>query len=344
MRMKRDPLDSENLKYTSAQVILIGQCCLIDQKKSQLCIDLMTKLMNNCKVVDKTKKKDDIIDDEKDKKEKSNMDNHAKMLGASESIIQLCDELYIAEAEDRGLLLKTYKEFLDDNILTMHSIAWFPLREEYSKKFDSKKAWGWTKKRVGQKYGMSNFISGSIDTLTGSTPEYLALEHVMLVVAIMEAVDEEVAQQYLIDGLNVRIGTNFTTLQEVVEEISRRNKTVEDIFIMPEREDYIYKNGENWICSSFVVGIMKAGGIFGDLKIEPHEFTPRDIYQMDIYDKEFKKHGPKECLEADPELDYCMIYGKYDVRAEGYSTIPLYDHMNERCSSMPPLYIREEGC
>ena len=82
----------------------------------------------------------------------------------------------------------------------------------------------------------------------------------MLVVAIMEAVDEEVAQQYLIDGLNVRIGTNFTTLQDVTEEISRRNKTVEDIFIMPEKEEYRYRDGENWICSSFVVGIMKAGG------------------------------------------------------------------------------------
>ena len=81
---------------------------------------------------------------------------------------------------------------------------------------------------------------------------------------------------------------------------------------------------------------MKAGGIFGDTIIEPHEFTSRDIYQMDIYDKDFKKHGPRECLEADPELDYCMIYGKYDIRAEGYSTIPLYDHMNERCSSVPP--------
>ena len=57
---------------------------------------------------------------------------------------------------------------------------------------------------------------------------------------------------------------------------------------------------------------------------------------MDIYDKDFKKHGPRECLEADPEPDYCMIYGKYDIRAEGYSTIPLYDHMNERCSSVPP--------
>ena len=113
------------------------------------------------------------------------------------------------------------KEFLEDNILTMHSIAWFPLREEYSKKFDSKKAWEWTSQKLGQKYGMSNLISGSIDTLIGSTPEYLSLEHVMLVVAIMEAVDEEVAQQYLIDGVNVRIGTNFTTLQDVTEEISQ---------------------------------------------------------------------------------------------------------------------------
>ena len=254
------------------------------------------------------------------------------------------NELYVAEAEDRGLLLKTYKEFLEDNIVTMHSIAWFPLREEYSKRFDSRKAWDWTQKRVGQAYGMSNFISGPIDTLDGNTPEYLALEHVMLIVAIMEAVSPKTARQYLIDGLNVRIGTNFTTLQEVTEEISRRNKTVEEVLIMPEREDYIYPNGENWVCSSFVVGIMKEGGIFGDIEIEPHEFTPRDIYQMDIYDKEFRKNGPKECLEADPELDYCMIYGQYDVRAEGYSTIPLYEHMNERCSSQPPEYKREEGC
>ena len=94
---------------------------------------------------------------------------------------------------------------------------------------------------------MSNLISGSIDTLIGSTPEYLSLEHVMLVVAIMEAVDEEVAQQYLIDGLNVRIRTNFTILQDVTEEISRRTKTVEDIYIMPEKEEYRYRDGANWI-------------------------------------------------------------------------------------------------
>ena len=254
------------------------------------------------------------------------------------------NELYVAEAEDRGLLLKTYQEFLDDNIVTMHSIAWFPLREEYSKKFDSKKAWDWTQKRIGKAYGMSNFISGPIDVLEGNTPKYLSLEHVMLIVALMEVFDENVAQQYLIDGLNVRIGTNFTTLQDVTEEISRRGLTVEEVFIMPEKEEYTYKDGENWVCSSFVVGIMKAGGIFGDLEIEPHEFTPRDIYQMDIYDKDFKKTGPKECREADPELDYCIIYGKYDIRAKGYSTIPLYSHMNERCSSQPPEYFREEGC
>ena len=124
--------------------------------------------------------------------------------------------------------------------MTMHSIAWFPLREEYSKRFDSRKAWDWTQKRVGQAYGMSNFISGPIDTLDGNTPEYLALEHVMLIVAIMEAVSPKIARQYLIDGLNVRIGTNFTTLQEVTRLLKkysscRKEKT---IYIQMERIGY----------------------------------------------------------------------------------------------------------
>ena len=83
---------------------------------------------------------------------------------------------------------------------------------------------------------MSNFISGSIDTLTGSTPEYLSLEHVMLVVAIIEAVDEEVVQQYLIDGLNVRIGTNFTTLQDVTEDISQGTKQLRIVLLCPKRK------------------------------------------------------------------------------------------------------------
>lgn len=100
MRMKREPLDNENLKYTRAQVMLIGQTCLINQIKSQLCIDLMDKLMKNSKVVEKNtkKKEDDIVDDDANtKKRESNINNHQKMLRASESVIQMCDELYITE-------------------------------------------------------------------------------------------------------------------------------------------------------------------------------------------------------------------------------------------------------
>lgn len=180
MRMKRDPLDSENLKYTSAQVILIGQCCLIDQKKSQLCIDLMTKLMNNCKVVDKTKKKDDIIDDEKDKKEKSNMDNHAKMLGASESIIQLCDELYIAE-EKYSDAKKIYKEGNNKIAALVEKVGNMP--ETTSEEAKAKKAaYSQLASRVYDIYqevnkvrasGMDKFLSGLV-RLTASVTDAVA--------------------------------------------------------------------------------------------------------------------------------------------------------------------------
>jgi len=40
------------------------------------------------------------------------------------------------------------------------------------------------------------------------------------------------------------------------------------------------------VCSSFVVAVMKAAGVFGDMEIHATEFTPRDLYMLDVYDKE----------------------------------------------------------
>lgn len=42
------------------------------------------------------------------------------------------------------------------------------------------------------------------------------------------------------------------------------------------------------VCSSFVIAIYKAGGLFGDLNIQATEFTPRDIYQLNFWDVGYK--------------------------------------------------------
>jgi hypothetical protein len=43
-------------------------------------------------------------------------------------------------------------------------------------------------------------------------------------------------------------------------------------------------------------------------------------------------------------LPYCQLMGKFYWELDNYSTIKPYDHMNERCPSLAPDFIREEGC
>ena len=65
---------------------------------------------------------------------------------------------------------------------------------------------------------------------------------------------------------------------------------------------------------------------------------------LDIFDKNVTR--PQECIDDNPDLPYCQITGKFIMVLEYdlYSSIKPYDHMNERCSSQGPDFIREDGC
>ena len=88
--------------------------------------------------------------------------------------------------------------------------------------------------------------------------------------------------------------------------------------------------------------MFKASGMLGDVKINATEFSPKDVYQIDVYDTKFDR--PQACKDADPDLPYCQLLGEYRIDLPGYSSIPIYDHMNENCESMMPKYFRPEGC
>jgi hypothetical protein len=47
------------------------------------------------------------------------------------------------------------------------------------------------------------------------------------------------------------------------------------------------------VCSSFVIGVYKAGGLFDDLEINATEFTPKDVYTLNFFDSNYIK--PKKC-------------------------------------------------
>lgn len=72
---------------------------------------------------------------------------------------------------------------------------------------------------------------------------------------------------------------------------------------MTEVDGWKYKgmnhDGEAYVCSAFVAAVWKAAGIFGDNYINAVEFGPKDVYQIDIFNKTWQP--PQVCADADPE-------------------------------------------
>ena len=119
--------------------------------------------------------------------------------------------------------------------------------------------------------------------------------------------------------------------------------TVGELFTVVEEEGWEYSNGVNYVCSAFVVALWKRGGVFGDMEVHATEFSPGDVIPLDVFNKTFVR--PQQCVDADPDLPYCQILGKYRIDlGPTYSTVPLYSHMDERCPSKAPKYERPDGC
>ena len=89
-----------------------------------------------------------------------------------------------------------------------------------------------------------------------------------------------------------------------------------------------------------MAALYQAGGLLRN--VNGPEFTPRDLYILDFFDKTYQR--PHECVQADPDLPYCQILGRFRMDHTGYSTIKPYEHMAERCPTLGPEYLRPDGC
>ncbi|MCQ2816260.1 MAG: hypothetical protein MJ252_03235 [archaeon] len=258
-------------------------------------------------------------------------------------------KLYVIESQDgwywpyHGIQRNEWKEWCRLARIADFNVAVLPLSEEARAKFDEKKAVEWFKNGIeGLNYGYHNFLFSFIDTVDKNLPFIMTHEHFEFLFTILEKIYEPLATKMLGEGVNLRLGTKNLTLAQATAVAARRGMTFEEVIAMPEQDGWLYSDGMNYVCSCFVVAFYKAGGMFGDMEIQATEFGPKDVYQLDIFDKNYKR--PQACIDADPELPYCQIMGKFKIDLPGYSTIKPYAHMNERCPSQGPEFIRPDGC
>ena len=258
-------------------------------------------------------------------------------------------ELYVLESQDAWYWPRhgIQKNKWDDWIQWAHNADFnavlLPLKEEYRQKLDVEKANTWFNNEIeGLPYGYHNFIFTWIDTTTKNFPFATTHEFIELLFSLVSKIYPKASDLIINEALNIRLGTKDLTFQQVIAEAARRGKTLEELAAEPELEGVEYHDGLNYVCSCFVVAFYKHGGMFGDIDLSPNEFSPKDLYTLDIFDKEFKK--PQECIDDNPDLPYCQLMGKFVLELNNYSTIKPYNHMNEKCPSLGPDFIREEGC
>lgn len=55
--------------------------------------------------------------------------------------------------------------------------------------------------------------------------------------------------------------------------------------------------------------------MYDDYEVNATEFTPRDVYMLDFFDATYDR--PQQCIDADPNLPYCQLLGKYRIDVTG---------------------------
>ncbi|CAK68862.1 unnamed protein product (macronuclear) [Paramecium tetraurelia] len=222
------------------------------------------------------------------------------------------------------------------------NVAILPLSPEKRAQWNQEGALKFWNFMEGCPYGYHNFIFGWIDTPKDNYPSLLSAELATYIFSFIEKFAPSISNKMVGEGLNKRLGTEGLTIPEITIEAAKRGIEIAELYAMVEKDNWIYSDGPSQVCSSFVIGLYKAAGLFGEYHIEATEFTPKDVYQMNFFDKNYVV--PKKCKDNDPDLPYCQIMGTHRMELEGYNTIDPYEHMNERCPSQAPDYKRPADC
>lgn len=225
-------------------------------------------------------------------------------------------------------------------------IALLPLHPDIRAKFNKTAAWEYALSMNGKPYGYHNLIFAWIDTIDGNYPPPLDAHLVASVMTMWNHIQPAYAANMWNEALNMRLGTENLTLPQILVETDKRGWSFDKLLTIPEQDNWIYSDGRSTSCIAFILEMYKKAGLFDSLarSIQVTEFTIKDAYMLNFFENNLTRL-PKWCKEGDgTQLAFCQLRGMYKMELPGYNTMAPYAGMNEKCPSLPPDYIRTEGC
>lgn len=253
------------------------------------------------------------------------------------------DTLYVLQSNEDGINQKTIEEWLEHQRGEYQIIV--PMAPKWRAKFNIDKAWDWYQTVDGLPYGINNFFFSWLDTPDDNFPQITGGDAFYTFLMILEEIPflgPQIVDTVWNKAMNKRLGTEGLTYREIIKKATERGMDIGEVVAIPEKEEWNYEYGKSYVCSCFGAAILLHSGMFGDITYNPQEFAGRDVFMMNIWDKDYDL--PEECQQNDPDLPYCQIAGDYKIIPRWYSTIDVYQNMNDHCPSRSPDYFRPEGC
>jgi len=271
-------------------------------------------------------------------------------------------ELYVCESTvnspywpNNGIQKTPWDEWLDLAEKASYNVVHLPLSPAVAKTFNTTAAIQFFDSVLGLPYGFHNLFTGWIDTHEDNFPGNLTKELAILLMPFGEwLLQKELGVgetfDFLRQGFNKRLGTSDLSIVDAYMVAQKRGRTLMDVVVMPEQDSWIFTNGKGFrpgpsmVCDVLVMRVWKAAGIFGKLtdSIQATEFTNWDAYTLNIFDSAYVR--PQQCVEADPDSQFCQLLGQYRMSLPGYNTVTPYPHMREHCPTLPPKYIKPANC
>ena len=206
------------------------------------------------------------------------------------------DGLYVIESQDawywprKGIQRNKFKQWLTWAKNADFHVVHLPLTAEARHRFDIPAAKEFYAETEGLPYGFHNFIFSWIDTPKDNLPPLFPDGIVPVVFSIMEKIVPKVIDIFVNQALNKRLDTTGLNLEQVIIEAGKRGRTIEDLFADVEKDGWEYhgiepRDGRSYVCSTFLVAVYNAAGLFKPYTINSPEFTPKDLYQLNFFDK-----------------------------------------------------------
>jgi len=235
-------------------------------------------------------------------------------------------ELYIVESQDAwywptaGIQRTPYKQWLSQAADASFNVILLPMSPEAQAKFDEKKANDWFFETEGLPYGYHNFLFGWMDTQRDNLPPAMANELLPVVLQLVSEIAPKAIENLFVQALDKRLGNvGCWDLACIATHAAFQGMSIQDVIAIPEQDGWLYtglpNDGQAFVCSAYSAAVYKAAGMYDDFEVNATEFTPRDVYMLDFFDANYTR--PQQCIDADPNLPYCQLLGKYRIDVTG---------------------------